>query len=561
VLGYSQSVREPGLDDMKDLKRPALGLSIGATTLAAVTSDHSMVRRPLVTLSSGATVTDFVDRVGDPVGIVALDGSMHAAETLLVDALRELALAVTGGHIPATTAIAYPTHWRRSAIDTFRRALRAWPADEPVLIPDTAGALAGLRSGPGLPGRGAIALLDLGGSGTTITLVDASHGDQLLGATVRYDEFSGDLIDQALLAHVVAQLSTDMDLTGTSAIGSLTNLRAECRAAKERLSSGAATSLNGDFRITRPELDELIAAPLAGLLDAVDELLTRAGVPLAAVATVGGGSSTPAITAALSERFRVPVVPAPRPMFTAAIGVALLSSRPVTRPAPAPVSEPRTQDSAPVSMRMPALAWSTAPEVPVVAPPVRQKPAEARPPIAFSSDQPDPVEDDDQPLAWYRRPLPVVAAALIVIAVAGAGTVLALRSNTNTTVPVANVPVPSVTVTNGPEPAPAHAVQAPAAEAPALPAPQTYVQVPAPVTRTQVVQAPVTQAQAPAPEAPAPEAPAPEAPAPEAPAPQAPSQLAPPPPIPTVQIPAIPTIPPIPQIPQIPGLRFEIPIP
>lgn len=554
MLGYSQSVREPGLEDMKDLKRPALGLSIGATTLAAVTPDHSMVRRPLVTLPSGATVTDFVDRVGDPVGIVALDGSVHAAETLLVDALRELALAVTGGHIPATTAIAYPAHWRRSAIDTFRRALRAWSVDEPVLIPDTAGALAGLRSGPGLPDQGVIALLDLGGSGTTITLVDAGHGDQPLGATVRYDEFSGDLIDQALLAHVVAQMSTDMDLTGTSAIGSLTNLRAECRAAKERLSSGAATSLNGDFRITRPELDELMAAPLAGLLDAVDELLTRAGIPFGAVATVGGGASIPAVTAALSERFRVPVVPAPRPMFTAAIGVALVSSRPVTRPAPAPVPEPRTQDSAPVSMRMPALAWSTAPEVPVVAPAVRQKPAEARPPIAFLSDRPDPVQEDDEPLAWYRRPLPVVAAALIVIAVAGAGTVLALRSNTNTTVPVANVPVPSITVTNGPEAPPVQAVQAPAADAPALPAPQTYVQVPAPVTRTQVVQAPVTQAQAPAPEAPAPEAPAPEAPAPEV-------QAPPPPPIPTVQIPAIPTIPAIPQIPQIPGLRFEIPIP
>lgn len=560
MLGYSHSVREPGLDDMLELARPVLGLSVGATQIAAVTSDRSMVRRPTITTSSGVTITDFVDRVGDPVGIVAADGSVHFAETLLVDALRNLAQAVTAGNIPSTTSIAYPIHWRRAAVESFRRAVRAgWPGNEPALIPDTAAALAALRAGPGLPNRGVVALLDLGGSGTTITLVDASDDDQPIGQMVRHDDFCGDLIDQALLAHVVA--GSGLDTTGTSAIGSLTDLRAQCREAKERLSAGAVTSLPGGVRITRPELDEILSAPLAGLVDEIDRMLSHAGVPLTAVATVGGGASIPVVTTALSERLRVPVVTAPRPVFAAATGVALISSRRAA-PVPVPVPAATAIDPGPVSERIPVLAWSSAPELPVIEPPVRHKPA--RPHIDFEPDRPDAVGqgrvdsefvDSEEPLSWYRRPLPVVAAALIVIAVAGAGTVLALRSNTNTTVPVTTANLPSVTATNAPEAQPVQAIQAPAAEVPVAPAPQTYVQVPAPVTRTQMVQAPAPAApavQAPPPEAPAPEAPAPEAPAPEAPVPA---------PMPTVQIPAIPSIPAIPQIPQIPGLRFELPIP
>lgn len=63
--------------------RPALGLSIGVTNLAAVAADHSITRKPVLTLyrqrppevgvpsenprldEPGLVITDFVDRVGD----------------------------------------------------------------------------------------------------------------------------------------------------------------------------------------------------------------------------------------------------------------------------------------------------------------------------------------------------------------------------------------------------------------------------------------------------------------------------------------------------------------
>src|SRR5205085_1825872 len=73
-----------------------------------------------------------------------------------------------------------------------------------ALIPDSVAALAALQSAPGLPPSGVVALVDLGGSGTSITLADAGSNFNQIGQTVRYLEFSGDQIDQALLNHVVA---------------------------------------------------------------------------------------------------------------------------------------------------------------------------------------------------------------------------------------------------------------------------------------------------------------------------------------------------------------------
>src|SRR5262250_1780475 len=104
-----------GNGKMAEGARPALGLSIGATNLAAVTADHAITRKPVLTLyrqrppevgvpsenlrldEPGLVISDFVDRVGDPVGIVAADGSMHRSEALVADALRALAYTATGG--------------------------------------------------------------------------------------------------------------------------------------------------------------------------------------------------------------------------------------------------------------------------------------------------------------------------------------------------------------------------------------------------------------------------------------------------------------------------------
>ncbi|BBX08640.1 Hsp70 family protein [Mycolicibacterium aichiense] len=499
---------------MTDPTRPAVGLSVGATTLAAVTPDNAVTGPAVVTLPSGAVITDFVDRVGDPVGIVAPDGSTHHAETLLADALRSLAYAATSGRpLPPTAAITYPAHWRPAAVDALRRAIRQvpeWSAEEPLFIPDTAAALTALAANPGLPTRGVIALCDFGGTGTSITLVDGATSAPI-APTVRHLDFSGDLIDQGLLAHVIAELSAGgtLDVTGTSAIGSLTKLRAQCRAAKERLSTVTVTALptelpnfRGDVRLTRTELDGAMGHALNDFVAVLQDTLARNGVRpshLAAVASTGGGAAIPVITTSLSEHLRVPVITTARPALTGAIGGALRAARgpaddSATALAPAaPVVPVAPFEPAPGPATGAALAWSEAPDVPDLESAVEPMPqAVDRPLLDFEPD-PEPEGAAAATPAWYRRPMPVVAAALLVILMAGAGTAVALSADSS---PDPVTPTPSVTTTPQAAPAPAAPTGDPTS-APVqdqvvqqAPAPQTVVQAPAPVTQTQVVQAP-----------------------------------------------------------------------
>jgi hypothetical protein len=521
---------------MTDPTRPAVGLSVGATTLAAVTPDNSVTRAPVVTLPGGMVINDFVDRVGDPVGIVASDGSVHHAATLLADALRSLADAATSGRpLPPAAAITYPAHWRPSAVEALRAAIRQipeWATDEPLLLPDTTAALTALAANPGLPTRGVVALCDFGGSGTSVTLVD---GGKQIAPTLRHHDFSGDLIDQGLLAHVVAELSAGgtLDVTGTSAIGSLTRLRAQCRAAKERLSTVTVTALpaelpnfRGDVRLTRTELDDAMGRALAEFVAVLQDTMERAGVrpaDLAAVASFGGAAAIPVITTTLSEHLRVPVITTPRPGLTSAIGGALRAARgpaddSATAMAPAPVvlAAPVAPFEQPAATGV-ALAWSQAPDVPDLAPlaePVPEPMARvapiARPMLDFEPDPVDPASAKQSAPAWYRRPMPVVAAALGVIVLAGAGTAVALTADSSVA-PV--TPTPSITSTPQAAPAPAAppsgdpssapvqnqgVQQAPAAPVQQAPAPVTVVQQappPPPVTTEAPPPPPVTETQ------------------------------------------------------------------
>src|ERR1700678_1134559 len=127
---------------MADGQGSALGLSIGATNLAAVTADRAVTRKPVLTLygqrppevgvpsenpkldEPGLVITDFVNRVGDPAGNTAADHTTHRSETLVADALRALAYTATdGGPLPDAVAVTHPAHWDPASVDTVRIAL------------------------------------------------------------------------------------------------------------------------------------------------------------------------------------------------------------------------------------------------------------------------------------------------------------------------------------------------------------------------------------------------------------------------------------------------------
>jgi hypothetical protein len=567
-----------------------IGLSVGGAKLTAVHVGRAAVTRTAVLTrypnrppevgvpaenpnlaERGLIITDFVDRVGDPVAIIAADGSSHPAEVVLADALRALLVALDGnGPSGEPVGVAYPAHWRSAAVDALRGALAELPEfrspTPALLVSDANAALTALQHDPGVPTRGVIALCDFGGTGTSITLADAARGFQPVGPTVRYDEMSGDLIDQALLTRIVGELSAAgaVDLSSTSAIGSLTRLRAQCRSAKERLSTAAVTSLkvdlpgsDGELRVTRAELDEAISQPLSGFVEALQDTVQQSGIrpsELVAVATVGGGARMPIITTTLSEHLRVPVITAAQPELAAAIGSGLKAVRgtveegatslaPVPAAAAAAALAPDPAQ-APMSSTFRALAWSDADDVPEVAPSddyayddfsdagaagsSDDGGGSARPPMEF-----EPAEYEEEAgtaQAWYRRPPVIVGAAmLVVLAAVGWALVVVLRNDTSTE-PTGNTM--SVTATPlTPSTSPSAQTELPP-PAPEVPQTQTITEgVPSPAV-TVTEEAPPTQ---PPPAAPPAElssaAPSSEAPPPPAseppPASQPPAQQAP----------------------------------
>ena len=140
-----------------------------------------------------------------------------------------------------------------------------------------------------------------------ITLADAGANLAPIGDTVHFPEFSGELIDQAPLQHVMAGIreSADIDPAGTAAVSSLTRLREECRLAGTAVlgdgdrGAGRLTGVQLGIRVTRAELEQLMAEPFAGFLDALGDALEHNRIPavnLAAVATVGGGAAIPLVT-------------------------------------------------------------------------------------------------------------------------------------------------------------------------------------------------------------------------------------------------------------------------
>ena len=485
---------------MADGERSALGISVGATNLAAVTADRAVTRKPVLTLyrqrppevgvpsenpklnEPGLVITDFVDRVGDPAGIAAADSTTHRSETLIADALRALAYAATDGRaLPDAVAVTHPAHWDPAAVNSMRLALSRvseWSRGRLVLLPDSEAALFALDANPGVPNSGIVAVCDFGGSGTTLSLVDAADRYRAVTHAVRHTEFSGDRLDQALLTHVINDLSTggSFDTSATSAIGSLKQLRTACRYAKEQLSSANATALtadvpgySGEIRLTRDDLEDAIRQPLDSFIGFFHDVLQLNGIrleDLAAVASVGGGASIPFVTRTLSEQSGALVISAPRPHLTAAVGAALRAARgpgdAATALAPTAlgsVSEATSISEIPVeAAATPALAWSEAGDdsgIMPIRPGEYDDEYEKVPRGGLTSSRPraqmDPAAEPDvigaYADAWYRRPLVVAVGTALAVLAIGAGVLITLR---HTSGGAPSTPSPSVSTTAPP---------------------------------------------------------------------------------------------------------------
>ncbi len=528
----------------------SLGLSIGAANLVAARgSGAPVVRSAVLTLfenrpteiglpeenpnltEPGLVLRGFVERVGDRAPLVAADGTKYLGEVLTVEAIEAMARTVGYG-TPVTVAV--PAYWSEAQTTALREEFFAQPdltrgGVAPALISDATAALTTLRTRPGFPAGGVVALCDFGASGTSITLVNAGSNYQQIGPSVRHTDFSGDAIDQLILEYVRAGASdaTSTDLASTTRIGSQVRMLAECRRAKEQLSTataaGIASGFGDEIRLSRAELEQLISQPLDRFVSAVEDTLQRNGIQrssLAAVAAVGGGASIPLIGERLSERLQAPVHAAPQPAFSAAIGAAALGELQAAAglaTAASPVAENPTElvETARVAEGASPVAWSqddddAAEPVPYAGPDMTgEYGREAR---GFDDADSGRYAAAPASLPWYKRTALVLsvvgAAAAVLVAVVLALTLgRAKPSPVNTTPP--NAPAPpqtsqTVTITGPdnsttvtvlpPPPPPASSSSAPATTTTAPPTTTT----PAPTTTaaTTTTAQPTTTSQA-----------------------------------------------------------------
>jgi hypothetical protein len=357
-----------------------LGLSIGTTNLVAARVGNPPVTRRSVLSVSGQVLTGFVERVGDPVPLVADDGTSYSAEQLVIDALAALVHDAPSDQL----AVAVPAHWTGTTLRGLRTAMRGKPqlapnGVVPRLVSDAVAALTACHANPGLPSHGVVALLDFGGGGTSLTLADAAASFEPID-TVREPDFSGDQLDQALLAHALDRVADAGALdpaatAATAAVGSLSVLREECRRAKEALSADTVADVRVELpghssvvRVTRSEFEALVDARLAAVLAALEEALQRNGIDWAdvtAVTMVGGGARIPLIAGRLSEHAQAPLVASPQPALDAAVGAAIFAAYAadagaMTGAAPTALIPPEADDVAPGSATFRALAWSQA---------------------------------------------------------------------------------------------------------------------------------------------------------------------------------------------------------
>jgi molecular chaperone DnaK (HSP70) len=303
------------------------------------------------------------------------------------------------------------------------------------------------------------------------------------------------------------------------------------------------TGAGAQMRLTRDELDDAIRPSLDRFLASLEETLARNGIQdLVAVVSAGGGANIPAVATALSRRLRVPVVTAPRPQLTAAIGGALRVER-----GPGESSATLTASPAPVTAAVRTPQKTAAAPATAAASPAETATgvASARAWSATVADSPVPSLGADQKSGdeaakasesskssskrkrlltrWYGLPaMALVATVIAVLLLVGTAVAVELNKGNNPTT------TPAVSTNKAPSapPAGATAEPAPPQEVP----PPTADASPPAETKTSAASAPAASAPAAIPRAAPPAAAAPAAPV----MPQAPSRI---PPIPGINEP------------------------
>ncbi|MEU0503544.1 Hsp70 family protein [Nocardia sp. NPDC005998] len=296
--------------------------------------------RPTGRHSNDVVLEGFLARVGDPVDILAEDGSAHSAADLVATAVNCL-IEEIGADTTQSTVACHPAWWSRHTVDVQRAALDRAGLREVTLVPEPTAAARWLEAAHGPLGDGAVVVYDLGASGLTVSVVRTGVAAAVLGTPLRTTDVAGAEFDLLTMRYVLANAlrGNDFDPFDPVIERELSALRDRCRYAKEELSTNTATvvpvRLNPadhhaeNIRLVRGELEDLLRGPLLTSIDLIRDAVHRAGLDIGDIGRVlltGGGGAIPLVAELVSTEFGLPVVAAPEPKFTSALGAAELAA-------------------------------------------------------------------------------------------------------------------------------------------------------------------------------------------------------------------------------------------
>lgn len=335
-----------------------LGVTIGsADSVAATAFDRADTYRPVVLsraselhlppddaphlghrpAAPGALVfTDFVSRVGDPVGVFADNGASYSGADLTATAIGCLVHEASLDLPEAPTiAVAHPATWAAYTVDALREALSRAGLADVTLMPEPIAAVRWLEATRGSLGDGVVVVYDLGARTLDVSVVRTGAEPVLLGRPIASEDVCGGHLDHLVTTHLLDTVRDDVpdfDPFAAPMTAALAELRTRSRAAKEQLSTDTETvvaidlpGVRRDVRLVRDEFEELARGPLQASTALVHEALRGAGVEpsdVGRVLLIGGGGAIPLVAELLSAELGVAVVAGPHPAHTAALGAA-----------------------------------------------------------------------------------------------------------------------------------------------------------------------------------------------------------------------------------------------
>jgi len=288
----------------------SLGISVGASGVGSalrVDAAHAPTTEFRRLASESQPGRDLGDLVFDAVSLTTPRGTARGADG------------------PDIVTVAYRTEEQANEIRTAAERT----GNMVRLVPETTAALeylytVGVRREPG-----AIALVDIGATGTTVSVLDCETGTLLRSA--RTETVGGDALTARVLDHV--RNATERMRTRRQIDPGL--LAARCQGAQEALATASTTRIDiaeagpdATVTLTRAQLDEL-TTDLADEAAAFTRRICSSTDPVPeTMALIGGAAASPVLAAAISAEFDGEIVTVPEPGAAAAIGAALSADSP-----------------------------------------------------------------------------------------------------------------------------------------------------------------------------------------------------------------------------------------